>query len=313
MKAKSEIADFLPYGRGMVPKRSASVHSKMSFAFMTALGLNLMSMGDLSSLLNVLLLVDTLLLGFTVLLLSSSVTKDDLLAQDGWWSEAFSNLDDGDWRKADVSLPSSFMLLYGELAVSELFVSITIAISIYFCMSFSAVRQSDVVADRFLAWFKLPAMLSFCLMVAGLIHFYTCFDTTLRVIYPFYCSSKFYLLQAYSSDDFDNTTNSMKMLSPQKWGECTDISAQTITNTAYVVTIIVVLSVLAVSFIINVVVHYVHVDSGERTRTSTSEETVEQANAGDSNLKRCFLMLSSDSPTVTFLPLISSDATLAVP
>ena len=250
------------YGRRVMPDQSASVCSKMSFALRTALGLNLMSTGGLTSLLDRLLLVDTLLLGFTVLLLSCSISKDDLVAQDGWWSEAFSNLDQGDERRADISLPSSFMLLYGELAVSELFVSIAIAISIYFCMSFSAVRESEVVADRFLAWFKLPAVLSFCLMLAGLVHFYMCFDTSLQAIYPLYCSSKFYLLQAFSSGEaiFDTTTKAMKMLSPEKWGECPDASAQTIVNTAYSVTIIVVIAALAVSFIINVFVHYVQAD-----------------------------------------------------
>ncbi len=149
-----------------------------------------MSVDDFTSLLDQLLLVDTLLLGFVInLMTASALSKDDFVARDEWSLEQLSHATDGN------NPPSSYpgimsyeVVRSGSLAVSLLFSSLMTALVTYNMLNLSECRESERIFKYWSRSFLILMWASSACLIVGLYYFYDCYKSIVAMIFPLYCT-----------------------------------------------------------------------------------------------------------------------------
>ena len=138
-------------------------------------GIKTLNVEDFTSLLDQLLLVDTLLLGFAInMMTASAVGKSDYLERDAW---SLSMLSQGAGRPgAFPGIMSYDVVKGGALSVSFLFLSLSIALFLYVMLNLSEARESERIFEIWARYFIIPVWISLIALVAGLYYFYECYN-----------------------------------------------------------------------------------------------------------------------------------------
>lgn len=219
-----------------------------------------MNVDDFASTLDQILLVDTLLLGFGInLMTASALGKDDFTDRDAW-SLSVLNIN------PDESYPGimSYSVVHaGSLCVSFLFTSLGIALIVYMMLNFSEARESERMFEIWRNCFLVPVWISFICLLLGLYYFYRCYNQVVEMIFPLYCVfSEFPSYQEIASPTsdvtqiYDTDDATMQEIQSGAFNACKSESYtyQLFENSFFVTWLVLVLN-LGVAVFLNFVVH----------------------------------------------------------
>ena len=152
-----------------------------------------MSVDDFTSMLDQLLLVVTLLLGFVINnMTASALGKDDYTARDAWAvsfaAMAYGHDSSGTSDVGNVPNVQSYEVIQaGCLSISLLILSLSMGLGLYLALNMSAARESEEV---FAVWAKvyLPVLwASYGALIAAIFFFYENYLNVAEIIFPLYC------------------------------------------------------------------------------------------------------------------------------
>ena len=219
-----------------------------------------LDLDDLTSLLDQLLLISTLMLGFTIAnMTGSSLAKADYIERDAWAMGFGAHLESFDpvnpAATDGYSMQSYPVILYGQLSVGCFFISIGFAISTYIALNLSYARED---ADIFSAWSKffLPFVyLGWAFNIGGIIFFFLNYDAIVGIIFPLYCTLSFSPDDKDLAEVYDRRTLTMAE-SLRGSGTCKDRSFTHVFSQVTFITCLAVFGVtLVVSLVMNISAH----------------------------------------------------------
>ena len=147
------------------------------------------SMSDITSLLDILLLMDTLMAGFQIALLTApAIERTDIMGRDAFNFKT--TLVENNLDELFIPVASHHILLNGMVATTAFFTSIAVGISTYLNFNLSRAREDAEVGDRFSKWFLPFVLFGYICFITGIFFFFMCFTDMLKVIYPNYCTKK---------------------------------------------------------------------------------------------------------------------------
>lgn len=220
-----------------------------------------LDLDDLTSLLDQLLLISTLMLGFTIAnMTGSSLAKADYIERDAWAMGFGAHLESFDPMNPAAtdgySMQSYPVILYGQLSVGCFFISIGFAISTYIALNLSYARED---ADIFSAWSKffLPFVyLGWAFNIGGIIFFFLNYDAIVGIIFPLYCTLSFSPDDKDLAEVYDRRTLTMAEIPAGKWDMCKDRSFTHVFSQVTFITCLAVFGVtLVVSLVMNISAH----------------------------------------------------------
>ena len=181
-------------------------------------------MDDFVSLVDTLLLLDTLMLGFLIALLTqSSAGKSDLLERDGFNFRTV--LADNNIHEEVVKINSHYILVYGQFGVCCFFLSIACGVGTYLNLNFSRSREDDEILSRFSKYFLPFIIVGYGAFMGGLIFFFVSFQAILEVVFPAYCSPHLDqpvedVAPLFRGIEVTPDTNGMHEIHPDEWEAC---------------------------------------------------------------------------------------------
>ena len=154
-----------------------------------------LSVEDFTSLLDQLLLVDTLLLGFVInMMTASTLGKSDFADRDAWSLEL--TIERNELQRGSGAggggLLSYFVVERGTVAVSFLFISLGLGLFVYLCLNLSEARESERIFKLWSTFFLIPVGCAYFCLFAGLYYFYECYNHMVEIIFPLYCTKDFF-------------------------------------------------------------------------------------------------------------------------
>ena len=261
----AEAVDSLPLGK---PARKMARRCTLQGARLVWRSIRHMiafvSMDDLYSLIDQLLLLSTLMAGFAVALMTgSSVGLEEFAQADSFNFRA--TFIDNELEEDMVTINSHELLWNGQLASACFFTSIATGVSTYLNLNLSRAREDQELGKRFAQVFTFVVLFGYLSFFTGLYYFFTSFQNVLRAAYPSYCTSLLYFPtdaleeMKYIFDSVPKSgtggdgTGNMIRVNPETWEHCHNrtfghIYFQTFSN----VVVIIFISVIIGGVIINV-------------------------------------------------------------
>jgi len=180
------------------PRPRTNWGSRFCRSFAIVIGCKGLDVEDFTSLLDQILLVDTLLLGFAInMMTASTLGKSDYTSRDSW---ALSMLVEFEAHGVDPhsypGIMSYKVVRAGSLSISLLFMSLAIALFLYVVLNLSECRESKHIFEIWARYFIFPIWLSIACLFGGLTYFYLCYNFLVEIIFPLYCTMDFSPLYA---------------------------------------------------------------------------------------------------------------------
>ena len=126
------------------------------------------SVDDMSSLLDTLLLLDSLMLAALIALLTQiSASKQEIMENDALNFRAVM-MENGIFETS-IPVNSHYILFFGQLALGCLFLSIACAITAYLNLNLSRAREDDEIRVRFAHYFMPIILAAYAFFVGGLV------------------------------------------------------------------------------------------------------------------------------------------------
>jgi len=250
------------YGLRRLCKRST--HLCWLFACSCLRMLRSTGMDDLMSLVDTLLLLSTLMAGFSVALMTgSSVSNDDHANADSFNFRA--TFIDNNLEESKVKINSHVILMNGQLSSVSFFSAIAFGVTTYLNLNLSRAREDRAVGERFSLWFTPVVLVGYLLFFVGLSFFFMAFQGSLEAAFPIYCTDLLYfpvddrVAMKYifdavpASGSGGNGTGNMLRVGPQTWEYCHD---RTFAHSYYHLfrrlVVYIFFGVLALGFVLNV-------------------------------------------------------------
>ena len=182
------------------------------------------SVDDITSMIDTLLLLDTLMLGFLIALLTqSSAGKSDFMERDGFNFRTV--LVENNIFESHVKIESHYILTFGQVGCCCYFVSIGFGVATYLNLNFSRAREDEEILDRFAAFFVPFIVLGYLCFLAGLFIFFICFQSVLDTVFPSYCTPNLdqpvgSIPPLFRGIAAEPDTNGMHEITPDEWEHC---------------------------------------------------------------------------------------------
>ncbi len=188
------------------------------------------SVGDLEGLVDTLLMLDTLMVGFLVAMLTQgSYSKDDVMKRDAFFMAvgvADMSHDPAKANATHAEIESHFIQQHGQVGVAFYFLSIACGVTTYVNLNLSRAREDGEAGRRFARAFVLVVLVGYILMILGLVNFYLCYARIIEVVFPLYCTPKLTLEKQEIEGGliYDEYTNQMLEVDPAMWTGSKNVS-----------------------------------------------------------------------------------------
>ena len=147
-----------------------------------------LSVDDITSTVDTLLLLDTLMLGFLIALLTqSSAGKSDFIEADA--ISFRTTLVENDIFETSVQIYSHYILVWGQVGCCCFFASIGFGVTTYLNLNLSRAREDDEIRDRFSRHFLPFILLGYVFFLIGLCAFFISLQNMFHVVFPTYCTN----------------------------------------------------------------------------------------------------------------------------